>query len=214
MMILQPFPDPPPSVRLSMEQLQAAPDWDARERARLATIDRPWDPASCAPSLLRELWPWLDEVVGWINHEYGWQTARTIPSCWPQHPHLVHELAVLACLRTAAGTAITPQALEEWHRYALPGFFERMADRLGQVGCPPRAHTDWPARSRHTEYTSDDAVDRRDEIFDADAVGAAARAARSPSSVPAPPAPGAPGAVRRRGLTAVPDPDDGEGVSR
>lgn len=214
-MILQPFPAAPLSVRLAIEQLDAAADWDATERARLATIDRPWDPAGCSPSMLRELWPWLDEVAGWINHEYGWQTARTIPSCWPQHPHLVHELAVLACLRAAAGEAIVAQALEEWHRYALPGFFERMADRLGQVGCAPGRHTDWPARSRHTEYTSTAAAERRRTAFADDA------GTHHPTSIPLPPAPppspppaGAPGPGRRRGLTAVPDPDDGEGVSR
>ncbi len=217
-MILQPFPGPPPSVRLSVEQLDAAADWDARERAKLATIDRPWDPAGCSPSLLRELWPWLDDVVGWINHEYGWQTARTIPSCWPQHPHLVHELAVLACLRISAGDAIAPHALEEWHRYALPGFFERMADRLGQAGCQPGKHTEWPARSRHTAYTTPEAVDWRNQLYERDTAGqirtpAAAQAA-APAAPSPPPAAQGQGLGRRRGLSAVPDPDDDQGVSR
>jgi hypothetical protein len=45
--------------------------------------------------------------------EYVWEVADAIPACWPQHPHLVHEIAVLADQRRRAGHAFTSDALEE-----------------------------------------------------------------------------------------------------
>ena len=58
--------------------------------------------------------------------------------------------------------------MEEWHRYALPAFHARMADRLG-VGCPPGRHLDWPARSWAGEYDSVEAVEARRDLFACDA---------------------------------------------
>ena len=52
-------------------------------------------------------------------------SRHTSPACWPEHPHLVHDLAVLADQRRRAGPAITSDALEDWHRYALPAFLDR-----------------------------------------------------------------------------------------
>lgn len=213
--LLQPFPPPPRAVRQSIDQLAASQEWTERERADLdpKTLDRPWEPAGCPPRLRLQLWGWLDDVAAWINHEYGWQTARAIPSCWPRHPHLVHELAVVACLRLAAADATDPQLLEEWHRYVLPGFCERMTDRLGGVGCAPGKHTDWPARSRHVEFTSPQALDARNQLFEADAAADTPPPDRPPPPPPPPdPARAAVGGLRR-GLAVVPDPDD-EGVSR
>jgi hypothetical protein len=37
--------------------------------------------------------------------------ADVIPLCWPQHPHLVHEIAVLADQRRRAGPGLTSDAL-------------------------------------------------------------------------------------------------------
>lgn len=164
--LLCPFPQPPRLVRHALDEL-SSPERADRDLAGWRVLDRPWDPAGCSPLLRTQLWPWLDDVATWINHEYGWQTAHVIPACWPRHPHLVHELAVLACLRAAAADAPGPHSLEDWHRYALPGFCQRMADRLG-LGCPPGRHTDWPARSRQTEYSSPTAVEARNERFEAD----------------------------------------------
>ena len=73
---------------------------------------------------------WLDAVVDWLVTEYVWDVTDTIPACWPQHPHLVHEIAVLADQRRRAGHAFSSDALEEWHRYSLPAFTERMKTRL------------------------------------------------------------------------------------
>jgi len=217
------FPAPPQVVRESIDQLKASEGWAERDRAVLdpRTLDRPWDPASLPSRIRTQLWPWLDDVAGWVNHEYGWQTARTIPACWPQHPHLVYELAVLACLRVLAADATGPQPMEEWHRYVLPGFCERMAERIGGVGCPPGRHTEWPARSRHVEFTSPAAVDLRNQLFEADDASAedtdSALPAAAPASTGRPPPP-----VERRaaasgqqpGLRAVPDPDPTEGDDR
>jgi len=207
MTLLHPFPDPPRWVRHTFDRLKVPPDLMTQQELR--ELDRPWDPAGCSEVVRAELWPWLDDVADWINHEYAWQTARSIPACWPQHPHLGHEIAVLACLRVSAAEAAGPQVLEEWHRYALPGFLERMADRLGQLGCPPGKHTDWPGRSRHTEYASPRARDLRNQQYEDDASGHPR--SDPPPAIPPPPAPRWPGGGRR--LTAVPDPDHGEGVS-
>lgn len=167
-----PFPPPPRWVRHALEQLRQA-EAAGLEPAGLQLLDRPWDPASCSPHVRQELWPWLDGVAVWLNHTYAWQTASAVPSCWPAHPHLVYELAVLACLRAAAADAAGPQALEEWHRYALPGFTARMSERLG-VACSPGRHLDWPARSWAVEFDSPQATGARRTLFDGD-IGSARR---------------------------------------
>ncbi|MGY1631893.1 hypothetical protein ACI784_09340 [Geodermatophilus sp. SYSU D01186] len=165
--LVPPFPTPPRAVRTALEQLRQAGD-GGLEPTGLPLLDRPWDPAGCSPHVRAQLWPWLDDVAAWLNHTYAWQTAAAIPSCWPAHPYLVSELAVLACLRVAAADALAPQGLEEWHRYALPGFQLRMSERLG-IGCPPGRHTDWPARSWAAEYDSPRAAEARRALFDGDA---------------------------------------------
>ena len=87
-------------------------------------------PAAPTRRLRAELWHWLDNVVTWLNHEYVWDPAAgIIPPCWPQHPHLVHEIAVLADQRRRAGLDLTSSSLEEWHRYCLPAFLERLKAR-------------------------------------------------------------------------------------
>ena len=161
-----PFPKPPQEVRRALEQLRLAED-AGLDPTGLPLLDRPWDPATCSIHVRIRLWPWLDDVAAWLNRSYAWQTTQAIPSCWPAHPHLVHELAVLACLRATAADAAAPHALEEWHRYALPAFHARLAERLG-IGCPPGRHTDWPARSWAAEYNSPQATAARQALFDGD----------------------------------------------
>jgi hypothetical protein len=164
--LLTAFPGPPRGVRSALETLSQA-EAVGLEPAGLHSLDRPWDPARCSTRLRAELWPWLDDVVGWLNHTYVWRTADVIPGCWPMHPHIAAELAVLACMRVAAGEALTPHALEEWHRYALPGFLTRLVDRLGP-GCSPGRHTAWPASSWVTEYGSSPTCAVRQQVFASD----------------------------------------------
>ncbi|WP_407344993.1 hypothetical protein [Pengzhenrongella phosphoraccumulans] len=120
-------------------------------------LARPWDPATCVdPQLRAEIWQWLEQVVTWLNHEYVWDADVMVPSCWPRHPHLVHELAVLADLRRRAGLALTADVLEEWHRYAVPAFTDRMRQRVRQH-CQDGGHQPWPGAGRHTRYVADEA---------------------------------------------------------
>lgn len=133
-------------------------------------LARPWDPASCVdPQLRAEIWQWLDQVVTWLNHEYVWDAEAMVPPCWPHHPHLVHELAVLADLRRRAGLALAGDALEEWHRYALPAFTDRMRARLRQH-YQDGGHQPWPALGRHTRHQGETARRDRAETFRADFV--------------------------------------------
>jgi hypothetical protein len=143
----------------SPEQIRALGD------ARL--LPRPWEPATCrTPQLRQQLWCWLEEVVEWLIAEYTWEVAYTIPACWPQHPHLVHEIAVLADQRRRAGYALTSDALEEWHRHNLPAFTERMKSRL-RNHCED-GHQTWPAKGRYTRYTAETSRQTREDHFAAD----------------------------------------------
>jgi hypothetical protein len=141
------------------DQLMALRDpWD---------LPRPWDPATCETLQLRkEVWSWLEAVVTWLNHEYVWDVADVIPPCWAQHPHLVHEIAVLADQRGRAGLSLSSDALEEWHRYSLPAFTERMKTRL-RSHCQ-EDHQSWPAKGRHTRHIAEASRHRRMHAFAAD----------------------------------------------
>jgi hypothetical protein len=175
-----PFPAPPREVRRALEHLEQAEEAGLPATAA-HLLDRPWDPAACARHVRAQLWPWLDEVAAWLNRDHAWQTVLAVPACWPRHPFLVHELAVLACLRAVAGQTVSPHGLEDWHRYALPGFHARMADRLG-AGCAPGRHTDWPARSWATAFTEERATGGRRALFADDLGPAVPPAADAPGT--------------------------------
>ena len=139
-LIATPFPPPPGVVAAVLDELRiaaAATDETVHEARRVALLPRPWDPPTCVPEIRQSMYAWMDEVVAWINEEHTWRTDRVIPICWDLHPHVVHELATVACLRWEASFARTPAALEDWHRFTLPAFLSRVIDRIGETGCPP-----------------------------------------------------------------------------
>jgi hypothetical protein len=159
-------PPPPRMVRTAGQLLVIAREGTKEQKAQLGPLDklpRPWLPHTCPPQLLGPLLLWLDGVAGWLNHDYAWRLARPIPDCWPEHPHIVHELAVLAWLRVIAEEALDVGPIEEWHRWALPAFFNRLTERLG-TGCTSK-HEPWPGRPRHAAYHSADAVDARQQAI-------------------------------------------------
>jgi hypothetical protein len=168
--LIQPFPVPERLVQLAYRQLELVSNGAQDQLVSLRDLrdpPRPWDPATCqTPQLRKEVWSWLEAVVTWLNHEYIWDVADVIPPCWPQHPHLVHEIAVLADQRRRAGLSLTSDALEEWHRYSLPSFTERMKTRL-RNHCQEN-HQSWPAKGRHTRHTAEASRHRRINIYAAD----------------------------------------------
>ena len=154
-----PFPSPSPVLTAALDELRiaaAVPTSSEHELRRLAMLPRPWEPAMCPSELRCLIYLWLEEVVGWINEEHCWRVDRMIPICWDQHPHIIHELATVACLRWEASFAATPAELGEWHRYALPMFLERVAQRIGATGCPPGRHQPHPGAARHAAYCEGD----------------------------------------------------------
>ena len=163
-----PFPHPGRQLEQAYRELDIAMYGSDEEKKALGsprTLARPWDPPTCVdPDLRADLWRWLDQVVAWLNHEYVWDVAAIVPSCWPRHPHLVHEIAVIADLRRRAGHALTGDALEEWHRYALPAFTERMRHRM-KAHCEDKDHQPWPAQGRHTRHASPSSVEDRSASF-------------------------------------------------
>lgn len=185
--MIYPFPEPGELVRLAYRELHVAingSDDEKKALGNLALLPRPWEPASCGdPGLRHELWEWFEAVVIWINHDYTWDTGPLIPTCWPMHPHLVHEIAVVADQRRRAGLALTSDALEEWHRYCLTAFTDRMRGRL-RSHCEDD-HKAWPGRARHADHIDTKDVERREDIYalDVDSLPASRRSReRTPSA--------------------------------
>ena len=168
--LVLPFPTPGRLLHHAYRELSMAANGTPEQVKALGDtrlLPRPWDPPTCTHHDLRlELWVWLDDVVTWLNHEYIWDTDAFIPTCWPEHPHLVHDLAVLADQRRRAGLAYTSDAIEDWHRYALPAFLDRMATRL-KTHCED-GHQPWPSGSRHARHSADAHRRRRVQTYRGD----------------------------------------------
>lgn len=150
------FPEPPDSMLHIVALLQVLRRGDPDEMAAHGlnsntVLPRPWKPGSCPLDLRREIWRWCGEVVQWINHDFAWRPQDSIPKCWPRHPHIAQELPSVAYLRWVADGALSPESLEDWHRYTLPMFIDRMAARLSQSGCVRGNHQQWPSRVRWEE---------------------------------------------------------------
>lgn len=158
------FPTPSPVLVASLDELRlaaAVPPTSGTEHGRIAMLPRPWEPASCPHEMRRLIYIWLENVVAWINEEHTWRVDHLIPICWVKHPHIVHELAPIACLRWEASYAVTPGALEEWQRYHLPIFLDRIGQLIGPTGCPPGRHQPQPGHARNDLYRAADQIRTR-----------------------------------------------------
>lgn len=168
--LVRAFPTPGPLLGTAYRDLYLAAEGSDNQKATIgdpSLLPKPWDPPTCRnPHLRAELWAWLDQVVLWINHEYMWDPEGMIPPCWPHHPHLAHELAVLADQRRRVGIALDSNGLEEWHRYTLPGFLERLHARI-KAHCD-QDHQPWPARGRSARFEVERQSRRRQDAFNAD----------------------------------------------
>lgn len=170
-LIVEPFPSAPEDVQHAWKLLQILRRGDADEMATagdLTNLPRPWTPGTCPGHVRRSIWTWCDDVAAWINSTYTWRPIQLIPPCWPKHPHIASELPALACLRWLAEDSLEPGPVEEWHRYALPAFLERMAARLGESTCRAGKHQGWPAASRQVLHDSEEARHERADVIFAD----------------------------------------------
>jgi hypothetical protein len=84
------FPEGGSLIRLAYSELNIAANGN-KEQIKLIgnphLLPRPWDPATCHTTELREqVWAWLEDAVTWLNREYVWDVSEVIPSCWPQTP--------------------------------------------------------------------------------------------------------------------------------
>jgi hypothetical protein len=166
-----PFPRPSGVIEAALDTIRlvtAKPPKTVDELRRVAQLPRPWDLPGCPPALRLHVWEWLDQVAEWINEEFTWRIDKGVPHCWPQHPHIVHELAVVACLRYNAIYAATPDVFEDWHRYTLPMFLDRIANRCGPGGCPPGKHADQPGTARTHVYRTANERQWRSTLYSAD----------------------------------------------
>jgi hypothetical protein len=164
------FPAPTKLIAQALEALEQSVSTNPAVRRRIGPsgeLPRPWDPATCTGSLRVDVWRWLDEVIEWINHEHVCEPVQVIPPCWPQHPAIVREVAVVAVLRVYAGRAPLPDRLEEWHRVTLPSMLVRLFEP-GAAACEPGRHRDNPAAVRLRDYASEDARQDRARLFLAD----------------------------------------------
>lgn len=91
---------------------------------------------------------------------------RHDPALLAPASYLVHELAVLADQRRRVGPTLDSNGLEEWHRYTLPGFLERMRSRTA-LHCD-HGHQPWPARGRCARHCEQQESQRRQDAFNDD----------------------------------------------
>lgn len=169
LMICLPFPEPSPALQevLSAHTVIRSGDQDAiADLGDITDLPRPWLPATCTDELRAALWKWCDDVVSWLNREYAWRPTSMVPACWPRHPHIAGEVAVLACLRHSAGQGHSPDQMEEWHRYTLPMFLDRVSSRLGRSTCDSGTHQDWPAAARYDAHLQGEST--REALFATD----------------------------------------------
>ena len=93
-------------------------------------------------ALTSRIGDWVDNY----NRCYAVEAEQLIPPCWPKHPWLAHELAVMTWLWYSAHrdpTATAERAGEFYLRY-LPGFRSRLPGTLGRspVECRKGQHPD------------------------------------------------------------------------
>lgn len=164
---LIPFPPPTERMQLVLDDLVTSMMQDERAApgplVEDESLPRPWDLTTIDDQDLRwDVWTWLEACAIWLNTQHTWFSQDQIPACWPEHPPLIRELSTLAFQRYEAGEAGNPDALEAWHRLALPAFLERTREQ--RLGCN-ETHKSWPGRAEMNRHLRPEAAERRRRIF-------------------------------------------------
>ncbi|WP_335983189.1 hypothetical protein [Streptomyces sp. CA2R106] len=147
--VLWPWPELPERVAQQLELIaaeeSASEDEDENEddSSELADPDtgvvfdglvpRPWNLPELGEKLQAAVLGWLDDVVMWHNHAYGWQEEQIIPACWQLHEGLALDLAALAFGRIDAYATATAAYVGRWHS-DWEDFQRRMVSALGETG--------------------------------------------------------------------------------
>jgi hypothetical protein len=137
---ITPWPELPEELSVLLDEIEGEAETGGRH-------PRPWDVAGLKPKLAEMVWSWLPDAVAWINDHHAWQPEVVIPPCWPQHPDLVLELAVLAFSREAAVRTTVPRELKVWHD-DLREFQTHMRESAGEIplrDCRRGEHVERPS---------------------------------------------------------------------
>lgn len=142
---LWPWPELPERVAQQLELIAAeeAASEDEEDGSELADPDtgevftglvpRPWNLPELGDGLQASVLGWLDDVVMWLNHSYGWQEEQVIPACWQLHEGLALDLAAIVFGRIDAYATATAAYVGRWHS-DWEDFQRRMVSALGDGG--------------------------------------------------------------------------------
>lgn len=168
---LWPWPEPPGRITEQLELMAREEDGGGEGSEAAALVDpdtgtaftgpvpRPWDLAELDDPLQGIVLAWLDDVVLWHNHTYGWQEDQVIPGCWQDHPGLALDLAALAFGRIDSYDTATAAYVGRWHA-DWEDFQRRMSAALGDAGRDCR-RGDHKRPARYAVDGVRDAVSRR-----------------------------------------------------
>lgn len=117
----------------------------------------PWSWRTIGPNAQNELLNELRHWVRWIRQRYP--LAKTIPSCWEDHPEAVEELTALWLAWQAAyeEREASLTAAAEWHDRWLPGLLHRLDHGPFALDCSESHHP----RAASCYATSDTGPDSR-----------------------------------------------------
>ncbi|WP_310962470.1 hypothetical protein [Nocardioides terrisoli] len=112
----------------------------------IAASSTAWCWRNLGPKGRDELWRQLTDWVGWLRARYP--LARTIPTCWAEHPEVVEELTALWLAWQQAYEDNDPPltAAADWHDRWLPGVLHRLQHGAFAIECSTQ-HRPRPAAS-------------------------------------------------------------------
>lgn len=136
---------PPPSFGHSLDR---ALRWVATARHRRTRRHPPRPPTRrhpTGPDFRAAVWNWYTASSQWSNHERWPQRRHDPPPAGHATPPRPRDRRP-PTNPTGPTSRPTARALEEWRRYSVSGFLDRLKDRLKQH-CDGE-HGPWPARTR------------------------------------------------------------------
>lgn len=140
-----------------------------------AGVPLAWSWSTLTLTQARELRELLDKFVARYNATWAVLTSELIPACWPLHPGLADELAVLHAVHVHLFESALAPATDAagWFSRTLPEFQERLPRWLGDSAsrCNPTVghRPDWApaARQLPADHTGMDRNELAEAVDDA-----------------------------------------------